>query len=280
MNEQLERRKIVEKVTPSIRDNLAIETPSGLLDVEVDGEAVTRMLLKGVKPKDRDNGRKVMERMEIFFGKRPFPEVLGEKLKEVMKKRDFPEGVSGGVSGLGRFAYQIQDNLIDGFGWHRDGAYFHDSEAPFIWLNMPQLTGDTSWEGFKNTWRHELGHVYDAIENGDMMRFQDVLVYLGTACGIEVMAGAGGFLVCRTVEKIIDRKKTPEQKKEIKVSRRQFLRAVATGTAVIASTPFMHEGMIKFVRDKTIAETEAEKRSTILTDEEIMAAFQFHFKNT
>jgi len=278
MIEQLERREIVKKETPSIRDNLAIETSLGLLDVRVDGEAVTQMLLKGVRQEDEDKAHRTVERMEIFFGKRSFPEVLSEKLKEVMEKRNFSEGVSGGAGNLGELAFQIEDGLIDRLGMFRKGAYFYDTEGSFLWLNMPQLSEDTSWGDFKCTWRHELGHVYDAIENNGTERFQDGLVYYGTFCGMEIMAGAGGFLVCRAAEKLVDKKKTLEQKQEIKVSRRKFLRAVATGAATVVAIPFAYRAIMKFINDKLIEETEAIKRSELLTDEEIMAAFKFNYR--
>lgn len=96
------------------------------------------MLMKGIKPDDEGYGLEVVENLEIFFGKRPFPEVIKQKLTEAIEKRNLPRLVVDGGSSLARLGFGIQDFLVDKFDWN--------SAKPHLLAKIMNYEGKIIWD--------------------------------------------------------------------------------------------------------------------------------------
>lgn len=285
MEERVETREVVEGHSPRIRDNLGIETLEGLLDVQVDNAAVFEMLMKGIRPENRNSALEMVERTEIFLGKRPLKEILQEKLVEAIKGREFSTRLAEEAFSLERSAWTassvIQEKMFSLFGAHQYALFYYDKICPFIWLDMPELVRDKSWGYFKWAWRHEVGHFYQlGNDRGENLAQESTLTHLGVFGGVEILAAAGGFLVCRKVEQVVDAKGQTEKANERKrITRRGFLKGAGALVAAVATTPIAAQLMQKIAYEGSKIEKGADKGAEILTDEEIMGAFTFNFKN-
>jgi hypothetical protein len=285
MEGRVEAEEIVGSHFPQVRDNLGIKTSEGLLDVAIDNAAVFGMLMKGIRPENRDFALEMIERMEIFLGKRPLLEILQEKLVEATERREFSSRLAEEAFSLERSAWTaasvIQDKLLSLFDYHRIGVFYYDKNCPFIWMDMLELVKDKSWGYFRSSWRNEVGHFYQlGNDQGENLARESTLTHLGVFGRVEVLVAAGGVLVCREVEQIVDAKSQAEKTRERKrVTRRGFLKGAVGLGAAIAAAPIASQLMMKLAYQGSKIEKDADERSGILIDKEIMEAFTFNFKN-